>query len=116
MAALTAENFDGAWIVQEVKDIDLQPFGELRFDFDNGTLYGSGPCRSFTTTFGPDVENLMFSPFDIGGGLCDEETMIVEREFLQQIGLVNRMDIGADGQLVMYNFDQPLLRAKRLDG
>ena len=58
----------------------------------------------------------MFTPFDIGGGLCDEQTMIAEREFLQQLGLVNRMELAEDGQLVMYNFDEPLLWAVRLPG
>ncbi|WP_211236075.1 META domain-containing protein [Leisingera aquimarina] len=116
MASTSAESFDGAWIVQEVQDVDLAQFEELRFDFDGGTLYGSSPCRSFTTTFGPDMQNIMFSPFEIGGGLCDEATMIAEREFLQQVGLVNRMVLTGDGQLVMYNFEKPLLWAKRLVG
>ena len=69
-----------------------------------------------TKTEGPDLQNLMFTPFDIGGGLCDEQTMIAEREFLQQLGLVNRMELAEDGQLVMYNFDEPLLWAVRLPG
>jgi hypothetical protein len=42
--------------------------------------------------------------------------MIAEREFLQQLGLVNRMELAEDGQLVMYNFDEPLLWAVRLPG
>lgn len=116
MASTTAADLDGAWVIQKVKDVDLEPFDELRFDFDAGTLYGSSPCRSFTTTFGPDLLNLMFSPVQTGGGLCDEETMIIERDFMQQIGLVNRMEVDEEGQLVMYNFDQPLLWAKRLTG
>ena len=53
---------------------------------------------------------------DIGGGLCDDQTMIAEREFLQQLGLVNRIELAEDGQLVMYNFDEPLLWAVRLPG
>lgn len=116
MASITVESFDGAWIVQKVKDVDLHGFGDLRFDFVAGTLYGSSPCRSFTTTFGPDASSMMFSPFDIGGGLCDEETMIAERDFLQQLALVNRLALEGEGQLVMYNFNQPLLWAKRMDG
>ncbi|WP_291730414.1 META domain-containing protein [Leisingera sp. F5] len=116
MASTSAESFDGAWIVQKVQDVDLTQFEELRFDFDGGTLYGSSPCRSFTTTFGPDLRNIMFSPFEIGGGLCDETAMIAERDFLQQVGLVNRMELTGDGQLVMYNFEKPLLWAKRLAG
>ena len=116
MVSPTAESFDGAWIVQRVKDIDIAGFDEMRFDFAEGTLYGSSPCRSFTTTYGPDLQNLMFTPFDIGGGLWDEQTMIAEREFLQQLGLVNRMELAEDGQLVMYNFDEPLLWAVRLPG
>ena len=76
--------------------------------------YGSGPCRSFKTTFGPDVQNLLFSPFEIGGGLCDEQTMITERDFLQQIESVDRLDIDADERLVMYASDEPVLWAKRL--
>eukprot|EP00919_Chromeraceae_sp_WS-2016_P081917 GHVR01193377.1.p1 GENE.GHVR01193377.1~~GHVR01193377.1.p1 ORF type:complete len:158 (-),score=26.27 GHVR01193377.1:55-528(-) len=115
MASITVESFDGAWLVQKVKDVNLQGFGDLRFDFVAGTLYGSSPCRSFTTTFGPDASSIMFSPFDIGGGLCDEQTMIAERDFLQQLALVNRLALEGDGQLVMYNFDQPLLWAKQLD-
>ncbi|WP_264214213.1 META domain-containing protein [Leisingera thetidis] len=114
MASTTAESFDGAWIVQKVKDVDLEKFEDLRFDFADGTLYGSSPCRSFTTNFGPDTQNLMFTPFEIGGGLCDEETMIAERDFMQQLGLVNRMELQDDGLLVMYNFDQPLLWAEPL--
>ncbi|OBY26493.1 META domain-containing protein [Leisingera sp. JC1] len=116
MASTTAADLDGAWIVQKVKDVDLEAFDDLRFDFDAGTLYGSSPCRSFTTTFGPDLHNLMFSPVQTGGGLCDEETMIIERDFMQQISLVNRMEVDKEGQLVMYNFDQPLLWANRLPG
>ncbi|MBY6140130.1 META domain-containing protein [Leisingera daeponensis] len=116
MASNTAADLDGAWIVQKVKDIDLTPFEDLRFDFDDGTLYGSSPCRSFTTTFGPDIENLMLSPLQFGGGLCDEDTMISERNFFQQISLVNRMEITESGVLVMYNFEQPLLWAKKLTG
>ena len=116
MASITAESFDGAWIIQKVKDVDVQGFGDLRFDFAAGTLYGSSPCRSFTTTFGPDASSIMFTPFEIGGGLCDEETMIAERDFLQQLALVNRLALEEDGTLVMYNFDRPLLWAKRLAG
>ncbi|AHD03205.1 META domain-containing protein [Leisingera methylohalidivorans] len=115
MASTTAASFDGAWIVEKVQDVDLAQFEDLRFDFDGGTLYGSSPCRSFTTTFGPGMETIMFSPLQIGGGLCDEATMIAERDFLQQIGLVNRMELTGGGQLVMYNFDTPLLWAKRLE-
>ncbi|NSY37473.1 META domain-containing protein [Leisingera sp. ANG59] len=116
MPATNSTVLNGAWIVQKVKNVDLEPFDDLRFDFDGGTLYGSSPCRSFTTTFGPDLDNLMFSPFQTGGGLCDEETMVIERDFMQQIGLVNRMEVDGEGQLVMYNFDQPILWAKRLAG
>lgn len=116
MVTTTAADLDGAWIVQKVKDVDLDPSENLRFDFEDGTLYGSSPCRSFTTTFGPDLENFMFSPFQIGGGLCDEATMITEREFMQQISLTNRLEVTGDGKLVMYNFDQPLLWATRLAG
>jgi heat shock protein HslJ len=116
MASIPVENFDGAWSVQKVQDVDLHGFAELRFDFVAGTLYGSSPCRSFTTTFGPDPSSIMFTPFDIGGGLCDEETMIAERDFFQQLALVNRLALQEDGQLVMYSFDQPLLWAKRLVG
>jgi len=114
VASSSVESFDGAWIVQKVTGVDLTAFDSLRFDFDAGTLYGSAPCRSFKTTFGPDTQNLMFSPFEIGGGLCDEQTMITERDFFQQIGFVNHLEIGDDGRLVMYNFDQPVLWAKRL--
>ncbi|NVK12826.1 MAG: META domain-containing protein [Rhodobacteraceae bacterium] len=114
MPATTATDLNGPWIVKKIKGIDLEPFGDLRFDFDAGTLYGSSPCRSFTTTFGADLQNLMFSPVQMGGGLCDEEAMIIERDFMQQISLVNRMEMDEEGRLVMYNFDQPLLWAKRL--
>lgn len=114
MATTTAADLDGAWIIQKVKDVDLTPFEGLRFDFDGGTLYGSSPCRSFTTTYGQDLKNLMFSPLQIGGGLCDEEAMYVERDFLQQISLVNRMEVTGNGELVMYNFEQPLLWAKKM--
>lgn len=116
MASTTTENFDGAWIIQKVKDVDIQGFADLRFDFAAGTLYGSSPCRSFTTTFGPDASHIMFTPFEIGGGLCDEETMIAERDFLQQLALVNRLALEEDGQLIMYNFDRALFWAKRLAG
>lgn len=115
MSATTAADLDGAWIVQKASGAGLEKAAGLRFDFDGGTLYGSSPCRSFTTTFGPGLENLMLSPFEIGGGLCDEATMITEREFLQQVGLVNRMEVSGDGELVMYNFEQPLLWARRLE-
>lgn len=114
MSATTAADLDGAWIVQKVSGSDPQRVAGLRFDFDGGTLYGSGPCRSFTTRFGPGLETVMLSPFEIGGGLCDEETMIAEREFLQQMGLVNRMEVTGEGELVMYNFETPLLWARRL--
>jgi hypothetical protein len=56
----------------------------------------------------------MFTPFQIGGGMCDEQTMITERKFLQRIEHVNRLEIDADGQLVMYASDEPMLWAKRL--
>lgn len=114
MTSLSINTFDGAWIVQKVTDVDLTGIDALRFDFDAGTLYGSAPCRSFETTFGPDVKNLMFTPFQIGGGMCDEQTMITERKFLQRIEHVNRLEIDADGQLVMYASDEPMLWAKRL--
>jgi heat shock protein HslJ len=108
------ETFDGAWAIQKAKDIDLTQFDSLRFDFDAGTLYGSGPCRGFKTTFGPDTQNLMFSPLEIGGGMCDEQTMIIERDFFKQISIVTRLEIDSDGQLIMSNFDTPLLWAKRI--
>ncbi|WIY23948.1 META domain-containing protein [Parasedimentitalea psychrophila] len=114
MTLPTVETFDGAWIVEKVTGVDLTGFDALRFDFDAGTLYGSAPCRSFKTSFGPDVQNLMFAPLQIGGGLCDEQTMITERKFLQRIGLVNRLEIDADNQLVMYASDEPMLWATRL--
>lgn len=114
MTLPSVNTFDGAWIVQKVAEVDLTGFDALRFDFDAGTLYGTGPCRSFKTTFGPDAHNLLFSPFEIGGGLCDEQTMITERNFLQQIEFVDRLEIDADKGLVMYASDKPVLWAKRL--
>jgi heat shock protein HslJ len=114
MTSSPVETFDGAWAIQKAKDIDLTQFDSLRFDFDAGTLYGSGPCRSFKTSFGPDTQNLMFSPLEIGGGMCDEQTMIIERDFFKQISIVNRLEIDSDGQLIMSNFDTPLLWAKRI--
>ncbi|OED49530.1 META domain-containing protein [Leisingera sp. S232] len=116
MASTTVADLEGAWLVHKVTNVDLTPFEDLRFDFDGNTLYGSSPCRSFTTTFGPDLQNLMFAPFEIGGGLCDENSMIIERDFMQQISMANRMEVAADGQLVMYNFEKPLLWAKPLSG
>ena len=114
MTPSPVETFDGAWIVQKTADIDLTGFDDMRFDFVAGTLYGSGPCRSFETAFGPDTQNLMFSPFEVGGGMCDEQIMITEREFFQQIRIVNRLEIDGDDCLVMYNFDRPLIWLKRL--
>jgi len=114
MTSLSVGTFDGAWIVEKAAEVDLTGFDDLRFEFDSGTLYGSGPCRSFKTTFGPDVQNLLFSPFDLGGGTCDEQTMITERDFFQQIEFVDRLDIDADNRLVMYASGEPVLWAKRL--
>jgi heat shock protein HslJ len=114
MTSSSVETFDGAWIVQKATDVDLTGFDNMRFDFVAGTLYGSGPCRGFETAFGPDTQNLMFSPFEVGGGMCDEQIMITERDFFQQIRMVNRLEIDGDGQLVMYNFDRPLVWLKRL--
>ncbi|MCF6232241.1 MAG: META domain-containing protein [Rhodobacteraceae bacterium] len=114
MTLSSVETFDGAWIVQKATDIDLTGFDNMRFDFVAGTLYGSGPCRSFETAFGPDTQNLMFSPFEIGGGMCDEQIMITERDFFEQIKMVNRLEIDSDERLVMYNFDQPLVWLRRL--
>lgn len=115
MTSPSVETFDGAWIVQKAADIDLTGFDSMRFDFVAGTLYGMGPCRSFKTVFGPDTQSMMFEPFEIGGGLCDEQTMIIERDFFQMIEFVTRLDIGDDGRLVMYDTDKPLLWAKRLE-
>ena len=114
MTTSSVETFDGAWIVQSVKDIDLTGLKEMRFDFVAGTLHGLSPCRSFKTTFGPDPQNMMFTLFDLGGGFCDEERMLMEREFFDQIEVVDRMEIDGDGCLVMYKSAKVILRAKRL--
>jgi len=114
MTSSSVETFDGAWIVQKATDVDLAGFDSMRFDFVAGTLYGSGPCRSFKTEFGPDTQNLMFSPFNVGGGMCDEQIMITERDFFQQIRIVNRLEIDGSDCLIMYNFDRPLVWLKRL--
>ncbi len=114
MTSPSVETFAGAWIVHKSADIDLTGFDDMRFDFVAGTVYGSGPCRSFETAFGPDTQNLMFSPFHVGGGMCDEQTMITESDFFEQMSNVNRLAIDGDDCLVMYNFDRPLIWLKRL--
>lgn len=80
----------------------------------DGALTGNGGCNGYRGTYEITGEGLVIGPAAATRMACaDDDANAQEARFFSLIGRVTRFDIAADGDLVLYAGDSPIIRAER---
>lgn len=102
---------EGVWVISTAQGMDLSEYDGLVFQFDNGTLYGNSPCRSFNAEYRFDSPRLTILRPDVFGGMCDEQRMDAESAFLRLLNQVDGARVDDTGVLVLESFGDAVMRA-----
>ena len=113
MASGKITAIDGVWIVSMAKGIDLSGYGDLKFQFDGGKLYGNSPCRSFNAEYRFTDGRLQILRPDVFGSMCSEAAMDAESLFLRLLDETDQAQIDENGLLVLLGFGEVTMQARR---
>ncbi|MCC6304520.1 MAG: META domain-containing protein [Rhodobacteraceae bacterium] len=103
------------WRLRSLEGEGIAPALGVTLRIDAGRASGSTGCNRFAgaVTFGG--EGLAFAPAAMTMMACEPGRIEVERRYLDALARVTRFDLAADGALVLYAGDLPLLAADRGD-
>jgi len=102
------------WVVQEVNGAALVRGSRASLTFGtDGRVAGSASCNSYSATYTVGGEGVTFGPAMATRKACAPAVMKQEAAFLAVLGAVQRIEVTADGLLVLHAANNQRVTARR---
>ncbi|MDP1775643.1 MAG: META domain-containing protein, partial [Moraxellaceae bacterium] len=102
------------WQVKSIRGKALPDTVKVTISLDEERVYGTSGCNRYFGSYQLTGEGLSFG--QIAGTLMaciDEKASQAEREFLPALGDVRRFDIGAKGELMLFDENGVIITATK---
>lgn len=103
---------EGNWLMHEMNGEPLPEGAALTLGFAGGGVFGKAGCNRYSPGVALTGDALAITPGPLTMMACDEETMAIEREFIETLAMVTGFDFDPEtGALILTAAEAPVLTA-----